>query len=135
MKGGEGQKSKSSEAPGPVGWMSRSDPSFASHIRKVIASDGFATEGESLERHQHVVKRFLVGSPYRGLLVFHGLGSGKTCAAISAMEALMQDFPRVFVVLPASLQNNFVEEMAKCARDVPFDSENPLFEYGFGLTY
>lgn len=26
--------------------------------------------------------------PYRGMLVYHGLGSGKTCSSIAAAEAL-----------------------------------------------
>ena len=101
------------------GWVPRTDLGFPSHIRSVLSSGGEHSESAGLERHQHAVKKFLMGSPYRGLLVFHGLGSGKTCAAIAAMEALMQDSGRkVFVVLPASLQTNFEEEVEKCASDV-----------------
>ena len=70
-----------------------------------------------MQKHQMVVRKFLAGSPYRGLLVFHGLGSGKTCAAISAAEAIASGSGRrVFVVLPASLQGNFETEIAKCGR-------------------
>jgi hypothetical protein len=70
----------------------------------------------TIQRQQRVVRRFLGGSPYRGVLVFHGLGSGKTCAAVAAAEALsarhgMRD---VVVMLPASLRANFEAGLAAC---------------------
>ena len=55
-------------------------------------------------------------SPYRGVLVYHGLGSGKTCTSIAAMEALnMSDKSKpVFVMTPASLNPNYKDEITKC---------------------
>jgi len=55
-------------------------------------------------------------SPYRGILVYHGLGSGKTCTSIAAMEALYQtDKTRpIFVMTPASLNPNYRDEITKC---------------------
>ena len=55
-------------------------------------------------------------SPYRGVLVYHGLGSGKTCTSIAAMEALYQvDRTKpVFVLTPASLNPNYRDEITKC---------------------
>lgn len=88
-------------------------------MRRVL-DDGGGDAGAgtvALQKHQLVLRKFLVGSPYRGLLVFHGLGSGKTCSAVSAVEALMTTGRRVFVVLPASLQSNFEREVRKCAND------------------
>ena len=42
-----------------------------------------------LNPHQEFVKRFIsYNTPYNGLLLYHGLGSGKTCSAIAAAEAL-----------------------------------------------
>ena len=39
--------------------------------------------------YQAFIREYLrYESPYRGLLVYHGLGSGKTCSAIAAAEAL-----------------------------------------------
>jgi hypothetical protein len=56
-------------------------------------------------------------TPYRGLLLYHGLGSGKTCAAVAAAEGMMDHRP-VFVMAPASLRKNFVEEIKFCGAPV-----------------
>jgi hypothetical protein len=54
-------------------------------------------------------------SPYRGVLVYHGLGSGKTCTSIAALEALYQAHQRPIIVMtPASLQPNYRDEITKC---------------------
>jgi hypothetical protein len=54
-------------------------------------------------------------SPYRGVLVYHGLGSGKTCTSIAALEALYQEHQRPIIVMtPASLQPNYRDEISKC---------------------
>ena len=52
-------------------------------------------------------------SPYRGLLLFHGLGSGKTCSSIAITEGLKND-KQVIVMTPASLRDNYIEELKKC---------------------
>ncbi len=40
-----------------------------------------------LSPHQEFVKRFMnFNTPYNGLLLYHGLGSGKTCSAIGITE-------------------------------------------------
>ena len=39
--------------------------------------------------HQRVVSDYLnLYTPYRGLLLYHGLGSGKTCTSISIAEGM-----------------------------------------------
>ena len=54
-------------------------------------------------------------SPYRGVLVYHGLGSGKTCTSIASLEALYQAHQRpVYIFTPASLQPNYRDEIMKC---------------------
>ena len=53
---------------------------------EVIASKLSNTEIE-LSTYQSVVHNFLSNNtPYNGLLLFHGLGSGKTCSAITVAE-------------------------------------------------
>jgi Type III restriction enzyme, res subunit len=64
--------------------------------------------------HQKVVLDYLnLDTPYRGLLLYHGLGSGKTCTAIAIAEG-MKSSSKVIVMTPASLQMNFVSELKKC---------------------
>jgi hypothetical protein len=54
-------------------------------------------------------------APYRGILVYHGLGSGKTCTAIAAAEALLSvSRKKIIVMTPSSLRDNFVREISFC---------------------
>ena len=64
--------------------------------------------------HQKVVRDYLmIETPYRGLLLYHGLGSGKTCSSIAVAESLLST-KKVFVMLPASLEQNYKGELRKC---------------------
>ena len=72
----------------------------------------------SLLYHQRIVREYLgIYSPYRGLLLYHGLGSGKTCSSIAIAEGL-STHKRIIVMTPASLQKNYVEEIKKCGNDL-----------------
>jgi hypothetical protein len=66
--------------------------------------------------YQSFIRDYLSrGSPYRGLLVYHGLGTGKTCTSIAAAEALYWGGQRtIYVLTPASLSNNYRKDLAKC---------------------
>jgi len=71
-----------------------------------------------LLNHQKIVRDYLnLYTPYRGLLLYHGLGSGKTCTSIAIAEGMKSD-KRVFVLTPASLKMNFFSEMKKCGDDL-----------------
>ena len=71
--------------------------------------------------HQKVVRDYLLmETPYRGLLLYHGLGSGKTCSSIAVAESLLTT-KKVFVMLPASLESNYRGELRKCG--------DPLYMY------
>jgi len=67
-------------------------------------------------RYQRFVKEYIrQSSPYRGILVFHGLGSGKTCSSIAAAEALYGIAnKRIIVMTPQSLRDNFIKEISFC---------------------
>lgn len=49
-------------------------------------------------------------SDYRGLLVYHQIGSGKTCAAITIAENF-KGLRKIMVLTPASLIGNFEDEL------------------------
>ncbi len=49
-------------------------------------------------------------SPYRGLLLMHGLGSGKSISAINIAEVSGR---KSIVLLPKSLRSNFIEEIIR----------------------
>lgn len=74
--------------------------------------------GFSPMTHQKIVRDYLnLYSPYRGLLLYHGLGSGKTCSSIAIAEGLKNNKP-VIIMTPASLQVNYREELKKCGDEL-----------------
>lgn len=73
-----------------------------------------STKEFELLTHQKVIRDYLnLFSPYRGLLLLHGLGSGKTCTSIALAEGMKTD-RKVFIMTPASLKMNFFSELKKC---------------------
>jgi hypothetical protein len=65
--------------------------------------------------HQRFAAAYLDPStPYRGLLLYHGLGTGKTCASIAVAQATLNARKKVIVLAPASLRKNFEQEVIKC---------------------
>lgn len=103
---------------------------FADYITRIFLkarSQGFDAEDEDADLctkqgsnvqellpYQKLVRDYLmIETPYRGLLVYHGLGSGKTCSAIGVAESLLHN-KKVYVMLPASLQSNFRQQLRKC---------------------
>jgi hypothetical protein len=64
--------------------------------------------------HQRLVAQFLSPTtPFRGLLLFHGLGSGKTATAVTTATAFAAQGFTIIVLLPASLESNFEDEVRR----------------------
>jgi len=64
--------------------------------------------------HQKAVRDYLnLMTPYRGLLLLHALGSGKTCTSIAIAEGMKTD-KKIFVMTPASLSKNFFSQLKDC---------------------
>ena len=83
--------------------------------QKSITCDDLAKEGieMNLLTHQKIVRDYLnLYTPYRGLLIYHGLGAGKTASAVSIAEGF-KNTTKVIVMTPASLKRNFLEEIKK----------------------
>jgi hypothetical protein len=83
-----------------------------------------------LAPHQYFVHNFLsITSPYNSLLLFHGLGTGKTCSAISIAENMRlyntsaNVVNKIIIVASPNVQENFKKEL--------FDI-NKLTEHGKG---
>jgi hypothetical protein len=62
------------------------------------------------------VQRFVTNlmsprTPYMSALLYHGVGVGKTCAAIQAAESFLEVFPRskVIIVAPKNIQQGFLK--------------------------
>lgn len=59
---------------------------------------------------QRIVSRFMHPlTPYNGMLLFHGVGVGKTCSAVTIAEQFLELAPtkKVIVLVPQALQDNF----------------------------
>ena len=85
----------------------------------VVSCDKSADDKDfDLLTHQKIVRDYLnLYTPYRGLLLYHGLGSGKTCTSIAIAEG-MKTTKKVVVMTPASLKMNFFSELKKCGDDM-----------------
>jgi|SaaInlV_165m_DNA_3_1040750.scaffolds.fasta_scaffold00839_5 superfamily II DNA or RNA helicase len=62
--------------------------------------------------HQIAVKDFVLNSTFKGLLIYHKLGSGKTCTSIITANALLNEgkIKHVFICTPGSLRTNWLYE-------------------------
>jgi hypothetical protein len=77
-------------------------------------ADILAKADFELQPHQAFVKNFLsFNTPYNSLLLYHGLGTGKTCSAIGVCEEMrnymkqMGINKRIIIVASENVQDNF----------------------------
>jgi len=90
----------------------RYDGTIYENIKK--QADILANAPYELAPHQAFVKNFMsFQTPYSSLLLYHGLGSGKTCSAIGVTEE-MRDYmkqmgmtKRIIIVASENVQDNF----------------------------
>ena len=108
----------------PDAWLLPDRVGFVNWIASTFRYDGSradqagSSSNQTLFTQQRFVRDFLQpASPYRGLLLFHGLGVGKSCASIATAEVLRssQEYGgQVVVMAPASLKRSYIEEIKKC---------------------
>lgn len=71
-----------------------------------------------LSPHQIFVRNFMsVSTPYKSILLYHGLGTGKTCSSIGIAEETRQYYKqiglrqKIFVVASPNVQGNFRQQL------------------------
>jgi len=80
--------------------------------------------------HQKIVARFMSSvSPYNELLLFHEMGTGKTCTAIAAIEQIRYEKNRyingaIICAKGSGLLNNFAQELVFSCTDGRYIPEN-----------
>lgn len=78
-----------------------------------------STSRFELQAQQKFMKDYISKNPnWKKLLLYHQIGSGKTCTAITMAEQVMDANPlmKTIVILPARLKTNFYDElMTECA--------------------
>lgn len=68
----------------------------------------------SLLTHQKIIRDYMnLFTPYRGLLIYHGLGLGKTCTSIAIAES-MKSTKEIIVMAPAFLLDSYRTQLKKC---------------------
>ncbi len=91
------------------------------------ATIGKTNNDFSLLTHQKIVRDYInLYTPYRGLLLYHGLGSGKTCTSIAIAEG-MKSTKKIIIMLPASLEENYKTQLKECG-DL-FYKKNQFWEW------
>jgi superfamily II DNA or RNA helicase len=87
---------------------------------------------EPTEHQKETVKYFL-SSPYKGLLLYHKLGSGKTCTSILIADAMLKakKIKKVYIMTPGSLRDGWITEYCK----VCGESKNMLSKDYVFITY
>ena len=86
------------------------------HPKRHQCEFGTTIRKESFHPQQRLVSEYIKpGTPYRGLLCYHGLGSGKTIAMIGVLAKFLQFEPTrtILVVAPPKLRQNFRDDLAK----------------------
>ncbi len=69
-------------------------------------------------KYQMLVVRYLEPkTPFRAVLGFHGLGSGKSRTGILTAGRFIQDGKRVLILLPGSLRANWLEQLYRWGPD------------------
>jgi superfamily II DNA or RNA helicase len=97
--------------------------------------DGFSCVGKKKETfvpqsHQKETMKYFLKSPHKGLLLFHELGSGKTCTSIMIGDKMLERgmVEKVYILTPGSLRQGWISEYCmKCGMDPIYLKKNYIF--------
>jgi superfamily II DNA or RNA helicase len=85
--------------------------------KKLVEEKPIINEQLALSNVQRLTRDYLQGEgPVRGLLLYIGLGHGKTCAAITISEAILTK-KEVVIFSKANLEDNFKKEIRNCGSE------------------
>jgi superfamily II DNA or RNA helicase len=98
----------------PDDWVLPNRKGFLDWTYNTFHPHVYPEDRRGLYMHQRFVRDFLqYKSPYRGLMLFHQLGTGKTGSSIAAAEGFIKSNKKVVIMTPASLAENYKEEILK----------------------
>lgn len=91
------------------------DSKFDGTIKNIVEeSDRLCASDFELMPHQNFVRNFInFNTPYNSLLLYHGLGTGKTCSAIGVAEEMRKSMKQmdmrksIIVIASPNVQDNF----------------------------
>lgn len=84
-------------------------------------------------KHQIETLHTFLNSKYKGMLLYHKLGSGKTCTSIMIADAMLKKkkVNKIFVLTPGSLRSGWIDEYCQLCGD---DKRRLKDKYTF-ITY
>lgn len=99
-----------------------------------VSSEKCSMVNFSLTPNQRFIKGFLSPlTPYNGLLLFHGVGVGKTCTAITIAEQYHDIYKKkVLVILSSNLIDNFKKQIFDATK---YDLKNNTANLCTGTKY
>lgn len=115
------KNNKNSDIPPPIQpvfWILQNNKRFPSWINETFVKYKLSGKNKTTATsnkfkpflYQLFLKDYMQNaSPYRGILLLHSLGSGKTCSAITIAENLKNQKNIIFIS-PASIKGNFIEK-------------------------
>ena len=101
-----------------INWVIDTFQQYETGNSKKLVVEKPLVEGQlELNNIQRLTRDYLQGeSPVRGLLLYIGLGHGKTCTAITISEAILTK-KEVIIFSKANLEDNFRKEIRNCGND------------------
>jgi len=105
---------------------------IAPGIRKIKCKNKKHDKSFIPQPHQQKIADYFERSPYRGLLLYHLLGSGKSCTSILVAKTMLESgkIKHVYVLTPGSLRTNFVKEFCNVCGSI-----DDLHKYYTFVTY
>lgn len=91
--------------------------------RETRSAEDICTRGEfNLMPQQEFLRNYIsLDTPYNGVLIFHGVGVGKTCSAISIAEgfkeAMTQYNKKILVILNRNVRENFKKQIYDISKE------------------
>lgn len=124
------KNSSSNSSVSPLFWVLANKKQFPDWINKTFikykstGKENKNPSGFKPFKYQLFLRDYMqFESPYRGILLYHGLGSGKSCTSIQIAENL-KNLKNIVVILPASLKDNYITDGLKFCGD-PIYKTNP----------
>lgn len=103
------------------------------HIGKTVPSCPSKIAPFILQNHQYAISKYL--SEHDSLLLWHGLGSGKTITSIAAaFETSIPEKNQVIVACPASLMDNYQTELDNYKESVLLFTTMPFSGYAIDIA-
>lgn len=110
------------------------------NINKTMEEACEATIGFQLLNQQLFLKEYLsLDTPYNGILVFHGVGVGKTCAAITIAEGfkniVQQNNQKILILVGRNIRLGFREKIHSINKNNKNLIEKDIKTQCTGITY